>query len=385
VLKLERQPKKKTDYDKLINDLDRSTRKHMQDLYDRTLDNKLIPRYYEKYAREIQDPTLFNKADNVRNCFKYIVNDTYEDQRVKAIKKTVLCHDYKYCANCQKIIQEARIMKYMPLIRKHAKDCYHLTITQPSCSAENLKKDIEKMSACFKHLTEILRCRTKVRDVDFNQYGYKGCIRSLETTYKSNPKDIECYHAHFHCCMNFHLNDKTVLEYKQHRNKYSYDKNKPDEITLFSDLEILIQRVWYLLWNDMEITKKNIESIKTGYSCKMTRFKNKDAREIFKYMTKVTDEKNKLMKYDHFKTLYNAMYRKKQLQAYGCFNQKDITENDIKTAADNLYQELIASLDEKESPTQQVDRTKDLLKSSQYRVISHRKILKSYIDVDVLE
>jgi len=379
-----RPPPKKT-FEKVIDDIAQSTRKHLRDGHDRVSNNKMIVRYYKRYAKEQKDPVLINKAHNVQNCFKYITSDTYEMQKVKNVTKCTLCHDYKFCANCLKMIQDARINKYMPMLRDKQKYLYHMTITNPNCSEEMLKRDVAKMSECFTHLIEILSCKTKIKDVDFKQYNFLGCIRSLEVTYKSNPKHSECYHPHYHCAICFDLDDESVIDNKHIKNVYSRDKKNPDKITLFSDFEVLIQKLWYLIWHGISVTKKNIESQKLGYSCKVDRFKNKDAVEIFKYMTKVTDEKDRMMKYEHFKALYTALYRKKQIQAYKCFYKPadgDVSKNDIKAVADEVYQQILDYLNEIERPKQQVDLISDLLEDArQYKIISRRKLLKRHLKV----
>lgn len=131
------------------------------------------------------------------------------------------------------------------------------------------------------------------------------------------------------------------------------------EERLFTDEEILIQRIWYLLNNKIKVTKENIDNIakiapkkyKDGYSCQLDKFQENDFVELFKYMTKSTTEDDKPMCYGHFKTLfYYALHAKRQIQGYGGFYNIKGEDSDLeREIAKELYDELIKKLQEKES------------------------------------
>ncbi len=111
------------------------------------------------------------------------------------------------------------------------------------------------------------------------------------------------YHPHLHCLMVF----PKYIGIKKHRNSYSIDHTGKRKERLFTDEEILIQRIWYLLNNKIKVTKENIDNIakiapkkyKDGYSCQLDKFQENDFVELFTYMTKSTTEDDKPMRYGH--------------------------------------------------------------------------------------
>ncbi len=71
--------------------------------------------------------------------------------------------------------------------------------------------------------------------------------------------------------------------------------------------------------------------------------------EIFKYMTKATDEQKNVMSYQNFEVLYFALHRVRQIQGYGCFYNIKDAEFDIETA-DESYDKIIEELNSIEDP-----------------------------------
>ena len=68
-----------------------------------------------------------------------------------------------------------------------------MVLTVPDCNGEELRETIQHMAYCFKTLVTYLNGNKKVKGVDLLQYGFQGCIRSLEITYRE-----DVYHPHFH-------------------------------------------------------------------------------------------------------------------------------------------------------------------------------------------
>ena len=328
--------------------------------------NKVIIKYYEKLLHETGLDILISKMRNMQLCNAFYEVDVYREQKIKDFKRTNNCKD-KHCSNCKKVVQAARMAKYIPELEKYKAHLYHMTLTQVNCTGDKLEKKLKKMSRKFKMLIEYLSGREKIKGIDFTGWEYQGAIRSLEITFRRDS-----YHPHYHIAIVF----EGELGHKYNVNKYSYS-NRSNKIRYFSDAEILIQKIWYLLMNDKTVTKEAISSLKDGYSCVIDKFKSSDYVEIFKYISKVSDEENKTLTYNNFKILHFALHFMKQIQGYGCFYKikNNLSEKDI-NEADQLYNDLIVYLQSKESPIYQVDRLEDLIKDSQYTLISRKRIYK---------
>lgn len=350
----------------------------LQKINENVQHNEPIIRYYNRLRRETKLDNLTNKARNMKDCNTMIEIDRYEEAKIKDYIRTNLCHD-KFCNNCKKVKQAARMAKYIPVLKKHRTDLYHMTLTQPNCSAEELPHMIKKMAKKFRLLIQILRCEIKIKDLDFEPWGYEGAIRSLEITFKKDPNSPICYHPHYHVALC--LCHDTTLDEKHIENTFSRSRKAPDRVKLFSHEEVLIQKIWYLLMNDQPVTKKAIDELKEGYSCAIDGFKESDYAEMFKYMSKSTDENSNVLTYQHFKALYFALLNVKQIQGYGIFYRvEDVTKEDIEQA-NSIYDALIEYLKEKECPVQQFDRLEDLLKDTLYTLISRKRILRHLVNV----
>ena len=94
-------------------------------------------------------------------------------------------------------------------------------------------------------------------------------------------------------------------------------------------------------------------------------------------MTKTKDEKNNIIPYDNFKTLYFALYRVRQIQGYGCFyNVKD--DDSIIEQFDEIYDMYIELLRAKENPLEVCETPEDLLLDNENMIISRKRIF-SYL------
>lgn len=332
--------------------------------------NKVIIKYYKQFADSgsiLSSMDLLNrKAERLAFCNKFWQLDKYEQQKIKDFKKTSLCHD-KFCSNCKKVKQAARMSKYIPELEKYKDNLYHLVLTNPNCNGQDLGATVKKMSKCFKKLINFMTGHNKIKGINFNKYHYSGAVRSLEVTFHGDS-----YHPHFHVGI--------VLDYKQGKkrivNTYSYNnKNGFKELKrMFSVDEILIQKIWYLLMNDIKVTKENIDNLKEGYSCLLNSFAPGDYAELFKYITKENDENGHILTYDNFVTLYYGLYRVKQIQGYGCLYQID--DNLDLEELDRQYEEYIEEIRKKESPLVTYEEPKDLILDTQYKLISRKTYFK---------
>lgn len=330
--------------------------------------NKII-QFYDKLRNEevykYQDDKFERKIESIKQCNSLFEIDHYKKQKIKDFKRTNLCKD-KFCNNCKKVKQASRMAQFIPEIKK-IKDSglYHLVLTSPNVPGNELEDTIKRQLKAFPHLIEFFKGKKKIKGLDFKQYGYKGALRSLEVTYKGNS-----YHPHLHVLLvadSLDISEKTIV------NSYSFDHYQGGKIVRkFSEFEILVQKIWRLLLSGERVTKKNIESLDIGYSCMIDEFEENDYFELFKYMTKNSSET--FMTYENFKTLYEALYRVRQIQGYGClYNLKD---KDLEQEVNEMYDEIIENLKKIEDAELKLESPNDLLLDNENLLISRKKIHK---------
>lgn len=328
--------------------------------------NSIIYNHYRQLASEVDDiqsDKVLNKAERLEDCNSFWILDQYEKAKIKDFKKTNLCKD-KFCNNCKKVKQAQRMAKFIPLIRPYKKDMYQITLTVPNVKGDKLKETIETMFKSFAMLVRYINGTKEIKGVDFKRWGFEGAIRSLEITFNDDE-----YHPHLHALFVF----KGCMSEKQHKNTYSYDRYNKDNIRLFTDEEILIQKIWKLLNTGTRVTKKAIDNMKRGYSCTIDKFKEDDFLELFKYMTKSTGEDNLILTYEQFKTLYYTLFKTRQIQGYGCFYGLKDAEIDIEEIND-FYDSLIEDLQKEENPVEVFESPTELTKNKEYIVISRKKV-----------
>ncbi len=321
--------------------------------------NKTIIEYYKKYCKKnnISD----NRISALYKCNRYWSIDVYDRNEIKDYVSTSLCHD-RFCNNCKKVKQATRMSRYIPELEPYADNLYHITFTIPNVNGEELKDTLVRMKNAFRLFMRVVRGNYRC-GIDFKQYGYKGAVRSLEITFSENE-----YHPHYHCAFVFENLD---ISKKEILNTYSYDFRGSRGERYFSNFEILIQKLWYLCYNGLEISQNSIANLELGYSCMCEKFNNNDYAELFKYMTKETDEKNNILTYENFCTLYESTYRVKQIQGYGCLYR--IQDIDLTEEIDKVYADIKDLLAQEEQPRCSTERPFDLL-NSPYKIISRKKI-----------
>ena len=328
--------------------------------------NRAIIQYYRRLREEISWSNIGRKIERLADCNRLWELDKYEQQKVKDFKRTNLCRD-KFCANCKKVKQAARTARYMPVIEPYKEILYHMVLTQPNVPGDALESTLKHMAKCFKYLVNYLDGRKKIVGLEFSGWGYRGAVRSLEVTFRGNS-----YHPHYHVGL---VMDKPIGP-KVNENVFSFDfrNGLPELKRLFSDKEILIQKIWYLLINKQRVTKKAIDGLELGYSCMINKFAPGDFAELFKYMTKERDEEGEVLEYDNFKTLYNALFRVKQIQGYGCLYR--VTDEGDTDSFEEIYNAFIEGLSEKENPAVSWEAPRDLLKDTRYLLISRKTFFK---------
>lgn len=321
---------------KLINKATRRCRK-----------NTLIADYYmdlsEKYTgcdwtcdedgvvNHRVDPYSFKEhGERVDNCYRYWNVDYYKQQNIKDIKRISLCGD-KFCNNCQNLLSKRRYQKYKPFLDliAQSKYLYHIVFTVPNVSDVQFKQTFNRMYEKFSYMIKYFTGLKKIKGIDFPS-GYVGAVRSVEITTQTIKKET-FYHPHFHCIFVF---DKPLPDKGKNKNSFSFDKYGRRVTRTFTDFEILLQKVWYLLYNDERCILSNINELKEGYSVTIDDLKKhpKGYKEVFKYaiggLYKKSGEPLKDFTLAVFEKLYFALYNRKIIQGYGILNKFKFDNDD---------------------------------------------------------
>lgn len=345
--------------------------------------NKTLTEYYIQLSEELQ--VNFNgnrKKEQVENCNSFWALDHYKKSKVKDIKSTNLCRD-RYCSNCKKVKQSAQIVKYMDILDKDRDNLYLFTFTIPNIKLSNLpnydgllsnidiplKNAINKLNLAFKKFIRILNGNLKCNF--FPDLGYLGSIKSIEITYNKKTQE---FHPHIHAIFNL---KNCILEGKN-INKYSYNY-KNDVITKFTDLEIILQKLWKLLISGQYLTKNRFENLELGYTCKIDKVNDKNVFEVFKYNIKDTD----LLEngYSVFRDIYIASFRKKFIQGYGCYYKVQEVKN---KEIDQFYDNLIKYLQSIEDPLKINEAIENILEDNESIYISRGKIKDILKSINVI-
>lgn len=352
----------------LIKDV-KIEKEYLMSVHNNNIYNNVIIDYYKKLCKEDRSVKKSVIAD-VSNCNKVFAINRYDYNEIKDFISTNLCHN-KFCNNCKKVKQACRMSRYIPELEPYGDKLYHIVFTLPNVTSKDLKSTLTKMSKAFAKLMRYINGTKKLSFIDFNIYQYFACVRSLEITFKE-----DLYHPHYHCAFAFNnLNlDKTIT------NTYSYDYFGKRDVRLFSEFEIILQKLWYLLLNNKTVNKENFDNLELGYSVICNKFQDNDYAELFKYMTKETDEVDNILTYDNFKTLYYATRYLKQIQGYGKFYR--ISDEDLNDEVDKIYCDIIRFLDQDEEPILKLESPHQLLSDEHYTLISRKKIYQQLKQLD---
>lgn len=341
---------------------------YLLDVHNNTVYNKVIVSYFDKLSKEDLNISK-SSIGNLCQCNKVFVYNRYDYNLVKDFIYTKLCHN-KFCNNCKKVKQACRMSRYIPELEPYSDKMYHIIFTLPNCSGSDLHNTLKKMSNSFRKLIRFINGTKGLSFINFSKYGYLGAIRSLEITFKGDS-----YHPHYHCAFAFsNLSLDCNIE-----NVFSRDFHGVKDLRLFSEFEIILQKLWYMCLNDIDITKYNYDHIDLGYSVLCNKFNNNDYAELFKYMTKETDEINNILTYDNFKTLYYNTRFVKQIQGYGVFYR--INDSNIDEEVDKFYANIQEYLNIQENPSSDYSTPFELLNDNIYTLISRKRIYQYLKDL----
>lgn len=350
---------------------------YFKDLKKNISHNYQIAEFYENLFIETDFETFLNKSKSVDSCCKWWDTYFYKMQNVKDIKRVNLCRD-KFCFNCQSMLASKRQSKFGPILDSFRKDydVYHMVVTVRNCDREELLPLLNRMYKKFPFFMRYFKGAAKVKGMDFRQYGYAGAVRGLEITQNQETKQ---YHPHFHCMVLF---KKGLQLEKRIINSYSYDKGVL--VRKFSDLEVLLQKLWFLLMHDVKVTKKALEDLKEGYSVKCDDSKG-NYHECFKYACKGAFDSDKgafIYKEHEFRALQHALNGRRMIQGYGLLYNFDDQDGEILEAdVQAFYDKYIEDLQQIEKPEFHVETLDDVIDRSTYcKYISKSNIKRLMVE-----
>lgn len=295
--------------------------------------NKVISSYYDKILHDcrkdkIDADKFIGKISRLESCSLIWKILHFQENRIKFVDEINLCRD-KFCLNCQSALAQARFNKYLPVLKNDFMpfhSIWHCVFTVKNCSAFMLKPTIKKMFKCFSYLIRYFDGRKKVKDINFSRFGFEAGIRALEVTYN---KDTNEYHPHLHTLLVF---SKDLDLEKCIENVYSHS-NVSSEIRLFSPEEVMFQKIWYLLNNDIKVCLENIDNLSDGYSVTFDKVRNDkigdgDIKEVFKYALKGDYNKDKVLEFEQFKVYLESLRNLRFFQGYGAFKDYFKDENE---------------------------------------------------------
>ena len=328
-------------------------REYFADMREKIKHNDDLAVFYDHLLEETGATCYEYRSRALRVCCKWFGVDHYRLQQVKDIRQVNLCKD-KFCYNCQSVLAARRYIKYSPVLDALYEDytLCHMVVTIPNVYGDELPPALDKMYMQFLHLIRFLDGRKVIRGIDFTQYGYAGALRALEVTYN---REEGTYHPHFHVML---LLRKGVYLRGRNINQYSFDNTRKDDPPrAYSDLEILLQKIWYLLMNGKTVTKEAVQAVTVGYDIHIDRIAKGDYHECFKYACKGAfkhDEETGEADIDNeevFRILMYSLHRRKMIQGYGIlwnFKDEDVALLDEEAKED--YLDLIEELRRFEDP-----------------------------------
>lgn len=345
--------------------------------------NDEIADYYLELGEKRRNPTLIKKYDHLRQCFKTWSVDYYKKQKVKDVKKVLRCKDI-FCFNCQSQLAGQRYTKYVPFLEELSKvfDIYHVTHTVPNPLGPDLKNTVDNMYKKYAYINQYIQGKRKIKGIDFSHLGWIGTIRALEITSKITDKGIE-YHPHFHSYMVLKKGLKNLTKPNIYNvNSFSFKEGKKGVQRFFSDFEILLQKIWYLVYNGIKVNRKNLAELTEGYSGIVEKCKPGKYHEVFKYVIKGTFKDSVFAyDYDSFRYLYDTLHGRRIINGYGAFrgfNFDSDEEEEVSELVEKEYSQILAELNAVESPFCGYDNVNDVLSNigAGITYISKRKIAK---------
>ena len=340
--------------------------------------NEYFAEFYGRFAEENEmpyvapdgeikygkDKKFLDRAKAMRECGKLMQFDYYRKMGYKNLIRMNRCRD-RFCLNCMALEADQRFAQYGKVLDSFSAtyDLYHIVFTVPNVSEWRLADTVTLIIDRFAYLIRYFNGTKRIHNVDFEKYGYAGAVRSLEITVS---KKNGSYHPHLHCMF---ILKKGLQLPGVYWNGFSEDNRGRRETRLFSELEMLLQRIWCLLILRIDVTKHNIEHIAElcdypdGFSV-LANFSNGDYHEVFKYVIKGTFEEETLFKYEAVRTLYKALFGRRSYETFGILRRYDFNEVDADLGLgtpDEAFDLWLAKLKSEELPKRIEEKLDEIL------------------------
>jgi plasmid rolling circle replication initiator protein Rep len=314
--------------------------------------NKVISGYYEDLYNELSlelgpyDDKFLKSADRVKSCSLLWDVLHFKKNRIKMLEGANLCHD-RFCPNCQSALALKRYKTFFPVFKDMSDrgyNVYHCIFTVKNCSGSLLRNTIDRMFKSMSVLVQYFDGRKKIKGLDFSYLLFFAGIRALEVTYN---KEEDTYHPHLHCLFSL---EKDAFKDKVCETVFSYSY-KHNDVKLFSEEEVLLQKIWYLLNVGKKVTLKNIDSLDVGYSVVCNKATPSDYKEVFKYAFKNDLNGDDCFDYERFKVYRKNLNRLRFIQGYGACQKYDFENETLSDEElDFIYNDFRAELFGQEEP-----------------------------------
>lgn len=270
--------------------------------YSKVLDKEGLIAYSERINR---------RGENLLNCMNVWWWDKYDINKVLDLQKVNRCKNTRFCPNCRAFELSKFIHHFGRIYKEKIYNEYNpylLTLTVPNVEGEQLSETITKLYDSFNRFFKAFN-----QEIGRGKKGYKnrlitfsGGLRVLEITYNAKTND---FHPHLHCLM---LSEEYDIELfrKQYQGEYSY---KRKNYNMYSELDLHLQKIWYMCYNKIMLSKKNYDSLEDKYLVDIKELDSNGIYEVIKYTFKDTDVKNKYV----FKNLVIALENRRIRQGFG--------------------------------------------------------------------
>lgn len=293
------------------------------------------------------------RGENLLNCMDVWLWDAYKSNKVLDLKKVNRCKNTRFCPNCRVFELSKFFHHFGKIYSKHIRDRYNpflLTLTIPNIKGEELSETITKLYNSFNRFFKAFN-----QEIGQGKKGYKdrlmtfdGGLRVLEITYNS---ENNTFHPHLHCLMLSEEYDKELFD-KKYCGEYSY---KRKSYNMYSELDLHLQKIWYMCYNKIRLTKKNYDNLTEKYLVDIKELNEGGIYEVIKYTFKDTDVQNNYV----FKTLVMALENRRIRQGFGVLKGlkcENIEDGEVQNIEDYLL------IDKNENPIE-VCFIKDYVKS----------------------
>lgn len=333
--------------------------------------NKKYSKWYLEMSKEFEKLKVYSqklekRAERINNCLNFWEWDVYKKNKLMDLQKVNRCLNNRFCPNCRKWDLASAIHNLRKPLNNLLLEGYYpylITLTVPNVTGEKLRKTIDKMNKAFRKLFGAYSYSLDGKTKGFKErlMQFEGALKVLEVTYN---KEVNTYHPHFHCMFFSTEYDESIFK-KEVPGEWS---NKRQCYNFYSIIDMQIMKLWTMYYNNIRLSIKNYNSFKLEdcYLCDIREMNSAGIVEVLKYTFKDTD----IVSYNVFKTLVEALDKKRIRQGYGIlYNLK------LEGDAEGEILDLENYLTEEETPKKLITHEiKELISDyREYTKISRKK------------